>query len=99
MIAASRRCSSGVGSTASFVIGNLAEQPGLGCTSSFFFCIHPFLITILAHEALLQVGLGYAIGIVLALTVCAPTSGGHFNPCVTISFAVFKGLPWRKVPR
>jgi len=49
--------------------------------------------------SLLQVGLGYAIGIVLALTICASTSGGHFNPCVTIVFAIYKGFPWRKVPR
>lgn len=35
----------------------------------------------------------------IALTVCASTSGGHFNPCVTIAFAIHKGFPWRKVPR
>jgi glycerol uptake facilitator-like aquaporin len=47
---------------------------------------------------LLQVGLGYGIGIVLALTVCAATSGGHINPCITITFAIFRGFPWKKVP-
>jgi glycerol uptake facilitator-like aquaporin len=35
----------------------------------------------------------------LAITICAPTSGGHLNPCITIAFAVFKGFPWRKVPQ
>jgi len=49
--------------------------------------------------SLFQVGFAYAVGVVLALTICASTSGGHFNPCVTISFAVFKGFPWKKVPR
>jgi len=52
-----------------------------------------------ALGSLFQVGTAYAIGIVLALTVCASTSGGHFNPCVTITFAIYKGFPWRKVPR
>ena len=29
---------------------------------------------------------------------CAPTSGGHFNPAITIAFAIWQGFPWRKVP-
>ncbi|KAH8118052.1 aquaporin-like protein [Phellopilus nigrolimitatus] len=51
------------------------------------------------QPTLLQIGFAYAVGVVLALTICAPTSGGHFNPCVTIAFALFKGFPWKKVPR
>lgn len=49
--------------------------------------------------SLFQVGLGYGIGIVLALTVNVATSGGHINPCITIAFAVFRGFPWKKVPQ
>lgn len=30
--------------------------------------------------------------------VCAPTSGGHFNPAITISLAFWQGFPWKKVP-
>jgi hypothetical protein len=29
---------------------------------------------------------------------CAPTSGGHFNPAITLCFAFWKGFPWWKVP-
>jgi len=47
---------------------------------------------------LFQVGCGYGIGIVLALTVNVATSGGHINPCITIAFAIFRGFPWKKVP-
>ncbi|KAF2163621.1 hypothetical protein M409DRAFT_68511 [Zasmidium cellare ATCC 36951] len=48
--------------------------------------------------SLFQVGLAFGVGIALAITVCAPVSGGHFNPAVTLCFAVWGGFPWRKVP-
>jgi len=63
---------------------------GVGSTAS------TVLGTLLKQPALgslLQIGFGYAFGILLAITVCSGTSGGHFNPCVTISFIVFKGFP------
>ncbi|KAK1222065.1 hypothetical protein PQX77_015118 [Marasmius sp. AFHP31] len=44
-------------------------------------------------SSLLQVGLAYACGVLFAVAVCAGTSGGHFNPCLTITFMVFKGFP------
>jgi len=60
-----------------------------------------FILNNLAAEpglgSLFQVGAAYGIGIVIALCVCATTSG-HINPCVTIAFAVYRGFPWRKVP-
>jgi len=49
-------------------------------------------------SSLFQIGFAYAMGILMAISICGPTSGGHFNPCVTIAFAVFKGFPLRKVP-
>lgn len=30
--------------------------------------------------------------------LCAPTSGGHFNPAITLCFAIWSGFPWKKVP-
>lgn len=50
-------------------------------------------------SSILQVGLAYAFGIVFAISVCASTSGGHFNPCVTIAMVIFKGFPIRKAFR
>ncbi|KAE9395432.1 putative aquaporin 4 [Gymnopus androsaceus JB14] len=41
---------------------------------------------------------GWAAGIALAVWVSAGISGGHINPAVTLSLAVFRGFPWRKVP-
>ncbi|KIJ51080.1 hypothetical protein M422DRAFT_245059, partial [Sphaerobolus stellatus SS14] len=67
----------GVGATAAWNIGKIANEEGLG--------------------SLLSVGLGYAIGIVAAIGIAGSVSGGHFNPCVSISMAVWHGFPWKKV--
>ncbi|KAJ7339311.1 aquaporin-like protein [Mycena albidolilacea] len=47
----------------------------------------------IGFSSLLQIGLGYAAGIMLAITICSATSGGHFNPCITIVQMLFKGFP------
>ncbi|KAJ6504442.1 putative aquaporin 2 [Mycena vulgaris] len=44
-------------------------------------------------SSVLQIGLGYACGILLAISICSATSGGHFNPCITIVQMLFKGFP------
>jgi len=50
-------------------------------------------------SGLLQIGMGYALGIIFAVNVCAGTSGGHFNPSVTITLVFFKGFPKAKALR
>ncbi|KAF8583722.1 aquaporin-like protein [Ramaria rubella] len=68
---------------------------GVGVTAAFN-------IGNLAKEAgigsLFTVGFGYAIGIVLAVSIGGPASGAHFNPCVTIAQCVWRGFPIKKVP-
>ena len=68
---------------------------GLGASATFF-------VTSAVKEAgfggLLNIGLCYAFGIVFAIIVAAPVSGGHLSPSFTITFAIFKGFPLRKVP-
>ncbi|KAI0633651.1 aquaporin-like protein [Trametes polyzona] len=49
--------------------------------------------------SLFQIGTAYALGILFALIVCAPTSGGHFNPAVTIAFTLLKRCTWKKALR
>ncbi|KAJ7084616.1 putative aquaporin 2 [Mycena belliarum] len=44
-------------------------------------------------SSLFQIGFAYAAGIVLAIVICSATSGGHFNPCITIVQMLFKGFP------
>jgi len=48
--------------------------------------------------SLFQIGWAYAIGIAFAIITCGATSGGHFNPAVTICLAIWQGFPWKKVP-
>ncbi|KAJ7059552.1 aquaporin-like protein, partial [Mycena amicta] len=47
-------------------------------------------------SSLFQLGWGYAIGILLALTICGPLSGGHVNPAVTICHMLFRKFPVMK---
>lgn len=51
-----------------------------------------------AFGSLLQIGFSFALGIAFAIITCGPTSGGHFNPAVTLCLAYWQGFPWRKVP-
>jgi len=51
-----------------------------------------------AFGSIFQIGWAYAIGIAFAIITCGATSGGHFNPAITICFAVWQGFPWKKVP-
>ncbi|KAF2478359.1 aquaporin-like protein, partial [Lindgomyces ingoldianus] len=66
--------------------------PGIASTASFF-----LNETEPAFGSLLQIGLAYAFGIAFAIITCAPTSGGHFNPAITLCFAFWQGFPWKKV--
>lgn len=51
-----------------------------------------------AFSSLFQIGWAFAVGISFAIITCASTSGGHFNPAITIALALWQGFPWRKVP-
>jgi len=68
---------------------------GIGSQAGFVFGT---LSKVDGVSSVLQIGFAYAVGIMLALTIAAPTSGGHFNPCVTIAFVIFRGFPIRKAP-
>ncbi|KAK0532297.1 hypothetical protein OC835_003392 [Tilletia horrida] len=46
----------------------------------------------------LSVSFGWGIGVAMGVYAAGGISGGHINPAVTISFAIFRGFPWRKVP-
>lgn len=55
-------------------------------------------VGVTAFSSLFQIGWAFAIGISFAIITCASTSGGHFNPAITIALALWQGFPWKKVP-
>ncbi|RDW72107.1 putative channel protein [Coleophoma crateriformis] len=67
--------------------------PGIASTASFF-----INKTEPQFGSLFQIGWAYAIGIAFAIITCGSTSGGHFNPAITLCFAFWQGFPWKKVP-
>ncbi|TFK29522.1 aquaporin [Coprinopsis marcescibilis] len=46
----------------------------------------------------LSINFGWAIGIAMGVWVSGGISGGHINPAVTLTMAVWRGFPWKKVP-
>ncbi|KAG1719145.1 aquaporin-like protein [Suillus lakei] len=69
---------------------------GLGATAAF---IVGTLIGSSGLGSLYTIGFAYSMGVVFAVSLCAATSGGHFNPAVTVASVVFRGFPVRKAAR
>lgn len=45
----------------------------------------------------LSIAWGWGIGFMLAIYISSGISGGHVNPAVTFSLALFRRFPWRQV--
>jgi len=71
--------------------------PGIAAIASFTTNIGG-LLPLPFYGNVLQIGFAFALGIAFAIITCAPVSGGHFNPAVTLCLAFWQGFPWRKVP-
>ena len=71
--------------------------PGIASVASFTLNLeNPLGVT--AFGSLFQIGFCFCLGISFAIITCAPTSGGHLNPAITIALAVWQDFPWKKVP-
>lgn len=71
--------------------------PGIASIASFTINLESPL-GVAAFGSLFQIGWCFALGIAFAIITCAPTSGGHFNPAITIALCVWQGFPIKKVP-
>jgi MIP family channel proteins len=45
----------------------------------------------------LSINLGWGLAVVMGVYVAGGVSGAHLNPAVTVTLAVLRGFPWRKV--
>ncbi|KAI3397417.1 hypothetical protein diail_10748 [Diaporthe ilicicola] len=71
--------------------------PGIASIASYTLNLdNPLGVT--AFGSIFQVGWAFAVGIAFAIITCGSTSGGHFNPAITIALALWQGFPWKKVP-
>jgi glycerol uptake facilitator protein len=44
-----------------------------------------------------NINLAWGLAVMFGVFLSGKTSGGHLNPAVTVSMAVFRGFPWAKV--
>ncbi|OAX42144.1 major intrinsic protein superfamily membrane channel protein [Rhizopogon vinicolor AM-OR11-026] len=70
---------------------------GTGVNCQVFLSMDPNVEAV-PRGTFLSLNLAWAAGLALGVWIAGGISGGHLNPAVTFSLAVFRGFPWKKVP-
>ncbi|OLY79940.1 Aquaporin-9 [Smittium mucronatum] len=78
----------------------LAELIGTTIFMTLGICVNStvFFDSALSPEYMLIIALGWGFAVVVSLYAISGTGGGHLNPAMSISLAVFGLFPWKKVP-